>query len=219
MFENLKKLVIAENQKYLDHDTAWIKAGHDSDPDAGLRYHSTATRWQQYQKGEITREQAISYAVKRAAKKADKRLNEKLDKLERIATAPETTNGAIYVEWRRSYAWGYNPAAELCANTGRSYGYASGCGYDKLSAACAEALNNNDGVLKAIYLLKDTALQENPETTSHQALGYGSGYTALPYFEGGVGQSTLNKILEKAGYTVNWHSSKHYDTVIFSKNN
>lgn len=52
----------------------------------------------------------------------------------------------IRVEWKRSRTWGNCPRVDLtCSDTAGEYhnvgGYASGCGYDKLSAAIVEALD------------------------------------------------------------------------------
>ncbi len=46
-------------------------------------------------------------------------------------------NAAITVEWRRSAAWGHNPAV---THNGEKLAGASGCGYCKESAALAECL-------------------------------------------------------------------------------
>lgn len=60
---------------------------------------------------------------------------------------------AIAIEYKRSSAWGYNPHAHVTASVGNksdraiaqdtSAEYASGCGYDKTSAAICYAFNNN----------------------------------------------------------------------------
>lgn len=214
MFENLKKAVKTENEKDLTSTLESIKEN-----DNMMKYYLTDLRCKQYANGIITREQAESIATKKATKEYAKKLEEKLTKITDAENATATATASIYVEWVKSYTWGYNPHAEMYSNTGYSSGKASGCGYDKLSAAMAEALNENIGILKKVYERKNSKLAENPDISSHTACGYGAGYTALPYFEGGVGASSIIHVLENAGYSVSWHSGKHSDTFIISLNN
>ena len=105
-------------------------------------------------------------------------------------------------------------------NTGTYYGTASGCGYDKESAAIAEAFNKCDSILKALYQLKENGLRAGKTDASKTACtgvdnrnicGYGSGYSVLPYFEGGVGASCFWSILKDCGYKTSGHHGKHSD--------
>lgn len=109
------------------------------------------------------------------------------------------------------------------------YGAASGCNYDKESAAIAEALNQSPAVLKVLYTLKEKGLKRlsaqgralNPfhpqpiredRRSSNSICGKGAGYGVLPYFEGGVGSSCFWSILEKCGYSCrNTASGKRFD--------
>lgn len=195
--------------------------------DNGLKRYSTETRWDQYQHGNITREKAVEFAVKRMVKNKDADLIKKLDKLLKVAEAPELTNASIYVEYRKSRTWGYCPSVEMYSNTGNSAGYASGCGYDKESAAVAEALNKNNSFLKVLYTLKENALEAGSSDHSKTActgvdnrniIGYGSGYSVLPYFEGGVGVNCYWDILKKAGFEISCHYTRSSNTyVVFKK--
>ena len=54
------------------------------------------------------------------------------------ASALENGQTTINVEWRKSSCYGYCPAVMNWQN--EKIAYASGCGYDKLSAVLAEAL-------------------------------------------------------------------------------
>lgn len=194
---------------------------HRTDPDRGLKEHSTETRWKQYQAGTISREKAVELATRRAIKEIEKTAAAKLAKLERVANAPELTFISVSVDWVRSRTWGYNPYVEIRTNTGTYRGKASGCGYDKESAAIADALNQCDSVLKALYQLKENGLREGKTDESktaccgrsnHDICGYGAGYGAIPYFEGGVGASCFWGILKKCGFTTRGnHSGKHTD--------
>lgn len=103
----------------------------------------------------------------------------------------------INIYWSRNRTRGMNPHVTIDIITS-DYNYseydltgsASGCGYDKRSAATAEAFNKSK-ILKAyLYKAKNKALKNKTK------LNYGSGYGAIPYFEGGVGFSCHERILK-----------------------
>ena len=227
-FAMIEKNVREDHEKRTADTAFYIENGyfptwaeeHRTDPDRGLKANSTETRWKQYQAGTISREKAVELATKRATKEIEKKTAAKLAWLDRVANAPDLTFISVSVDWVRSRTWGYNPHVEVRTNTGTYYGTASGCGYDKESAAIAEALNQCDSVLKALYTLKEKALQAGQTDESKTAscgrsngkiCGYGAGYGAIPYFEGGVGSSCFWEILRKCGYKTSGHHGKHSD--------
>ena len=185
---------------------------HQSDPDRGLKQYSTPRRWEQYQNGEITREKAIEFAKRRAVAEIEKSRAAKLARIESAAAAPVIDSASVSVTWAKSRTWGANPTAELLdGHSVRTMGHASGCGYDKESAAIAEAMNANPSALRILYELGEKALERGESPKSKTAvsgyhwsncIGYGAGYDVLPYFEGGVGSDCFWSILQKAGYTV-----------------
>lgn len=199
---------------------------HHNDPDRGIKQYSTARRWEQYKAGEITREKAIKLAEHRAANEIEKNRAEKIASLEAAANAPRISSASVSVEWTKSRTWGANPTAELLnIGYGRTIGHASGCGYDKESAAIAEAMNASPAALRVLYELGEAALErgESPRSVSActgynwgKCIGYGAGYSVLPYWEGGVGSSCFWDILKKAGYTVRHAGSgKRFDCYTF----
>lgn len=225
-FEMLVKRIQEDSEKRIAEKTFYIENGyfpawaeeHRNNPDAGLKAYSTEKRWSQYTTGMISREKAVELASKRAMKGVEKDTAAKLEKLERVAAAPELEYIAVSVEWVRSKTWGYNPHVEVRTNTGTYTGTASGCGYDKESAAIADAFNKCDSILKALYSLKENGLQEGKSDASKTACtgvnnteicGYGAGYSVLPYFEGGVGSSCFWDILKKCGYKTSCYYGKH----------
>lgn len=216
LFTNLRALLIQEANKEKEETTLFIKKGYCPDwsnkteSDNGLKHHSTATRWEQYQNGSISREKAEELAIKRAMKQHDKRLNEVLKKLQNVENAGELDYINISIDWVRSSVWGNNPQVEAYINGSTFNGRASGCGYDKESAAVAQALNQSYRVLKVLYTLKENGLKEG-KISNCEILGYGSGYGVLPAFEGGVGVNCFWRILEKAGYKVESHHGKRSD--------
>lgn len=227
-FTEIKKAVkedaeqTAENRRFFilnGYMPTWAEE-HHGDLDRGLKQYSTARRWEQYKAGEITREKAVELATKRALKEIEKDTAAKLARLDRVAAAPELTFISISVDWVRSRTWGNNPHAEARTNAGTFSGTASGCGYDKESTAIAEALNQCDSVLKVLYTLKENGLRAGLSDKSKTAAcgrsngdicGYGAGYGAIPYFEGGVGSSCFWSILKKCGFSTSCHHGKHSD--------
>lgn len=216
MFEMLKKRLEEEKAQKEAAARFYIENGYcetwteenKRKSDNGIERESTATRWKQYKNGDINREKAVELATKRALKDIEKRHLRDLSRLQGAAEAEEAKTIAITVEWRKSATWGYNPTATATIN-GKSYlsctGTASGCGYDKLTAAVANALNQLVSIRKMLYTAKEKALCENyPPLEQLERNGifinYGAGYGVLPYFEGGVGMASFYGVFEKCGY-------------------
>ena len=230
MFENLRKMFIESREAEKERCRFYIVNGwyptwneaERSNPDRGLERYSTPAKWNAYKAGTLTREKAVALAIARMEKQEGKYTAQKLEKLDRVAAAPVLTWAAIHVEWKRSATWGYNPTANMDSSNGSTQGRASGCGYDKGSTAVAGALNANLSALRVLYEAAEKALAEGKRPKSdgynvscvswREILGYGSGYSVLPYFEGGVGVNEFAHIFEKCGYK--WRSNrsaKHYD--------
>lgn len=135
-----------------------------------------------------------------------------IKKAEEVAAAHTLTACRVSVEWKKSRVWGYNPHATIDAwtvdadgvtNCTTTTGRASGCGYDKQSAAIAEAFNASPAILKALYNAEERRLKgrESRKQSRRNFIGYGSGSSARPYFESGCGVSVFYKIFESCGYT------------------
>jgi hypothetical protein len=227
MFENLKNALAAEREAREESTRFYIVNGYfpawaednRRNPDEGLQRHSTPAKWEAYKAGTLSRADAIRIATRRAFKEIEKTYAVKLTHLDRISNAPNLEFITINVEWRPSRAWGHNPHVDAVTNEAEVYtGNASGCGYDKASAALAEALNASPAVLKMLYTAAENALAagqtftryNNGNVTWRDVLGYGSGYNILPYFEGGVGVSCFETIFNHCGYTFRQVASSKY---------
>ena len=214
MFNELKIAYIRENNEQLRKTIEAIKEGNT----ATLRYYLTKLRIEQLEKEVITIEEAQSIAIKRAVKKSKENENKKLKFIEEVGQAEEIETITINVEWTKNRTWGMNPTAYVYTQyTGRTTGTASGCGYDKESTAIAEAFNKNKNILKIIYNIKNEALKNDANISSRDAIGYGSGYYAVPYFEGGVGTNCFLSIFKGAGYEINEVHGKISDSYIIRK--
>lgn len=195
MLQKLEKEITREYAGYMDNAKRFIKNGHEYDKEAGIREYLTVGKWAKYEAGEITRTEAVKKACERMAKQYGKKADKELVHVRTCETAEIPNFISIRVEWKRSTVWGSNPTAEVITGT-YTTGTASGCGYDKESAAVAKALNKQFGLLRLMYEAKN----KHPRTNNHKLLGYGSGYGARPYFEGGVGMTSLIHVLESIGY-------------------
>ena len=209
MFKKIEAAIKREVRDYMNNALKVIKNGNEYDKDAGLKRYLTATMWNKYTAGDITRTEAIKKASTRAASKYDKMINKDLTRLEAYEHAGRLETISICVEWKKSRVWGYNPTATasitwINAEGGRNhatyYGHASGCGYDKRSAAVADALNQADAVRGMLCAYANKHYTKDI-CTGGRAICYGCGYSSIPYFEGGVGVSCFREAFELCGFT------------------
>ena len=210
--EKLKNCVEKENTKQLKKAISDLKKTKKSDLTDLWYYREKLTNKQleKLNNKELTTKETKEILQNKIIKEYQKRLEKDLKRIETIAQAnDDITNINISINWVRSSTWGYNPHATITTNNATiTEGRASGCGYDKESAAIAEALNKNNDILKLLYVAKNKKMTLK-NNNNRDLLGYGSGYGVLPYFEGGVGSSSLINIFKKLGYNVQeYHSDK-----------
>ena len=137
---------------------------------------------------------AADILARMKAKKAKEEAKNTAKRLEALALAesckmPESIN--VSVEFTSSRTWGSIPHATVTAEQRRTFGTASGCGYDKESAAIASAMNENQEVMRILY--------------DHAESGDGFPYSVhtyagMPYFNGGCGISCFRSVFEACGY-------------------
>lgn len=212
VYEMLRKEVIAENETYCKNMLDAIEKREEI-----LKRESTSTRWNQYQKKMITYSELVEYTSKRIKKKYRKKVQSGLEMLEQITKAEAPDEITIHVDWVKNTYWGNNPHATITDDKRRYFGSASGCGYDKRSAAIAEALNQSCSILKILCNKKELELKKGNTGTNCNMIGYGSGYSALPKFESGVGVESFRRIFENCGYNWNDYSGEKYDMYIVTK--
>lgn len=138
---------------------------------------------------------AADILAKMKAKKAREEAKNTAKRLEALALAescelPESVN--ISVEFTRSRTWGSIPHATVTAEQRRTFGTASGCGYDKESAAIAAAMNQHPAVMRILY---DHA--ESGENFPYSVRTF----AWLPSFDGGCGVSCFQAVFEACGYS------------------
>ena len=108
---------------------------------------------------------------------------------------------SVEVSWKKSRTWGFNPTVEVWAD-GYTTGSASGCGYDKESAATAEAFNKSRTFARIAATCAWLDMKES-KATGNTARTYGlhAGYNGFT-FSGGVGYSCHDAIITRAGYAL-----------------
>lgn len=126
-------------------------------------------------------------------------VNEKINnyvELLQDETIPELKNIYVSVIWVKNNTWGMNPQATAYINNILcGCGRASGCGYDKLSAAVDSAIYNNKTFRKAIIKRSLKAIIKN------EALPYGVYADSCGIYASfnGCGISTFRNICEWLG--------------------
>lgn len=226
MFEKIREQVEQEERKYFENVKKCIL-----ESDSALERNSTGTRWNQYKNGTIDIETAVNYALARVEKQHRKAIEKKNSLLDQYASAPDITSIDIFVEWKHNRTWGYNPTATVTVNTSAgtytATGSASGCGYDKRTAAVGSALNKIDAIKKMLCECKENAIKagkksKNPleinSASNATLIAYGAGYGAIPYFEGGVGMSSFELVFNACGFVLDHsHETDNTDYYFFTK--
>lgn len=160
-----------------------------------------------------------TYLISRKTKATEKEIQKQLTHLQTVEQASDLESITVSIEWKKSRMWGNNPTADarVCDKEyGHNYnsGSIGGCGYDKESTAIAQAVNQSNSFLKAMYQVKE----QNVATNNRDLFGYGSGYGILPRLEGGVGVSCYPKIFETIGFVFkNTASGKTFDVYTVTK--
>lgn len=131
--------------------------------------------------------------VRRFTNENEKRRTRYLARIEKAEAATLPENVYISVEWANNRTWGKNPTAEVSIN-GRTMakGTASGCGYDKESAAICEALSAVPAVMRILY-----EAAEKGTKLPGPVIQYTAG---LPWWDGGCGVSSFREAFARCGY-------------------
>lgn len=141
--------------------------------------------------------------IQKNERETEKALKKTIDRLNASGgfTIPKSVN--LYITWTRNNTWGWNPHCECTVDyESRTHGTASGCGYDKTSAAIAEALNASPAVLKALYnWIENGGHTYGINNPLNRSMMY------APYFEGGCGVSTIIAAFQGMGYKFTDHTS------------
>lgn len=171
---------------------------------------ATLAALQELPAGEPIPEEIKNRMQTKRAREAERAAKKRFERVHEVEEVEAPASVSISVEWHNSRTWGANPHARVSAERGATYGSASGCGYDKLSAAIAGAFNQNPEILKILY----------DHAEAGEAFPYGvSTFAGLPSFAGGCGVSCFYSIFEACGYTFRQIASgKMFDVYEITRN-
>lgn len=178
-----------------------------------INFYITDLRKQQLKDGKITLEKVQQIAVKKATKEIEKQTAKKMEKVKQIDATIESLEDINIIVQTKKTNLGYQHKATLATDTLRIDGkYTGGWGYDKLSTAISEVLNQYKPLMKLMYKYIDDKMWEEGSLAinNHKVLGYGSGYGILPYFEHGVGVSSFYKIFDNLGLKLTQVTDEFY---------
>lgn len=200
--DDLNKSISAD----MDMDKAWCPCYMKSYPGAKVIFNK-------FKKGKLTKAQYLKELRENVKKQVDTMAEKFRKEVSDICFSEMPDRIEVEIEWKKNSTWGANPHAEISAytdyNSYRSSGTASGCGYDKRSAATAEAFNNNIAVRKIAFEYWLYCQQHKQEMLYGLR---GMEYFCLPRFEGGVGYECHDRILNAMGYKrVSYADGKLYD--------
>ena len=207
--KNLLNSIRLESKKELEKVVKNIEAGNMNT----INFYITDLRKQQLKDGKITLEKVQQIAIRKASKEIEKQTAKKIEKVKYIdSTITNMEDINITIQTKKTNL-GYQYKAILATDTLRIEGkYTGGWGYDKLSSAIAEVLNQYKPLMKLMYKYIDDKMWEEGSLTinNHKVLGYGSGYRILPYFESGVGVSSFYKIFDNLGLKLTQITDEFY---------
>lgn len=188
----------------------------------------TASSAKKFNDGDLTKEEAEKKINKAFERKKAKAVAEIEALFSSVESSKDFEGGKIEVNWTRSRAWGMNPRAVFTSYADGVYtGSASGCGYDKLSASVAEALNQCLPLKKAFFDYVENCLKDLTEEETvgfckdygyRKFLPYGTGYSATTFFEGGVGVNCYKEIFDRIGFEFKQvENEKTYDVFTIAR--
>ena len=198
MFIILRNALISENNENVRSRIEGINEGNEN-----LLYrYTTELRKKQFKEGKIDMEKYKKCAITKMQKEFKKSLDKKIKEVEKVENNHKLFD-TLYIQVQcKKTNFGYQYKATLSDTTEKIEGsYTGGWGYDKLSSAISEVLNEYLPLKELLYNYKEKYLFENKLTqvNNRDIFGYGSGYGILPYFEGGVGVSSYYKIFNTIG--------------------
>lgn len=198
MFINLKNSLVSKNNEEVKRQLENIENENMNT----LDFYTTNLRHQQYKEGKISMDKFKACAKTKMLKETKKQLDKELKELEKVENNHKIFD-TLYIQIQsKNTNLGYQFKATLSDTTEKIEGsYTGGWGYDKLSSAISEVLNEYLPLKELLYNYKEKYLFENKllQANNHEIFGYGSGYGILPYFEGGVGVSSYYKIFNTIG--------------------
>lgn len=196
MYENIKKAIAAHEAETLEKFATEIKTKTAADILESWYYKqyttpATLRAIQEAEQGEPLADVLIKKMTAKKAREEKKNTQKRIEKIEAAEAAHLPENVNISVEFSTSRIWGYIPHATVSGYQLRTVAKASGCGYDKESAAIASAFNDNPEIMKILY----------NHAEQGEAFPYSvHTFAGVPCFDGGCGVSCFYSVFAACGY-------------------
>lgn len=196
-YNGLREKITAHYNNELNKTIAEIKTTTAWDILRGWRVNylltpTTLAAIRELPPGDKLPEKIIEKITNKRKREINREIEKRFARVHEVEEVEAPASVSVVVEWRKNRTWGENPRARVAAERVATYGSASGCGYDKESAAIASALNQNPETLKILY----------DHAEAGETFPYGVDvWAGLPSFAGGCGVSCFYSIFEACGYT------------------
>ena len=214
-YNGLREKITAHYNNELNKTIAEIKTTTAWDILRGWRANylltpTTLAAIKELPSGDKLPEKIIEKITNKRKREINREIEKRFDRLHEVEEVEAPAAVSVVVEWRKNRTWGMNPRARVAAERVATYGSASGCGYDKQSAAIANAMNQNPEILKILY----------DHAEAGETFPYGVDvWAGLPSFAGGCGISCFYSIFEACGYTFRQVASgKAFDVYEITRN-
>lgn len=196
-YNGLREKITAHYNNELNKTVAEIKTTTAWDILRGWRANylltpTTLAAIRELPSGDKLPEKIIEKITNKRKREINREIEKRFARVHEVEEVEAPAAVSVVVEWRKNRTWGMNPRARVAAERVATYGSASGCGYDKQSAAIANAFNQNPETLKILY----------DHAEAGETFPYGVDvWAGLPSFAGGCGVSCFYQIFEACGYT------------------
>ena len=196
-YNGLREKITAHYNNELNKTIAEIKTTTAWDILRGCRANylltpATLAAIRELPPGDKLPEKIIEKITNKRKREINREIEKRFARVHEVEEVEAPASVSVVVEWHKSRTWGMNPRARVAAERNATYGSASGCGYDKQSAAIASAMNQNPETLKILY----------DHAEAGETFPYGVDvWAGLPSFAGGCGVSCFYSIFEACGYT------------------
>lgn len=214
-YNGLREKITAHYNNELNKTVAEIKTTTAWDILRGWRANylltpSTLAAIRELPPGDKLPEKIIEKITNKRKREIDRKIEKCFARVHEVEEVEAPAAVSVVVEWHKNRTWGENPRARVAAERVATYGSASGCGYDKQSAAIANAFNQNPEILKILY----------DHAEAGETFPYGVDvWAGLPSFAGGCGVSCFYQIFEACGYTFRQVASgKMFDVYEITRN-
>lgn len=214
-YNRLREKITAHYNNELNKTIAEIKTTTAWDILRGWRVNylltpTTLAAIRELPSGDKLPEKIIEKITNKRKREINREIEKRFARVHEVEEVEAPAAVSVVVEWHKSRTWGENPRARVAAERVATYGSASGCGYDKESAAIASAFNQNPEILKILY----------DHAEAGETFPYGVDvWAGLPSFAGGCGVSCFYSIFEACGYTFRQVASgKMFDVYEITRN-